>query len=328
MLQQTQAATVIAYFERFMEKFPTVRALASASEDEVLALWSGLGYYARARNLHRAAREVVARHGARFPTTFEALLELPGVGRSTAAAIAAFAGGERRAILDGNVRRLLARHAGISGDPSRSAVLARLWSEAEARLPPRAIERYTQGMMDLGAGVCLARRPACASCPVAADCFARLENRIAEIPVPRRRKAPERRRITMLAIVSRGEVLLEKRRSTGIWGGLWSLPEAAVWERPEAVLAREWGLRAERVEPLSAFEHAFTHFKLEVAPWRVDLRKRARIAPGKAAAWRSLRDLEAVALPAPVRRLLEAIASEPLTRARLPARAPAKGVLS
>ncbi len=309
MLQQTQVAAVIPYYERFVARFPTVAALAQASEEEVLALWSGLGYYARARNIHRAAREVAERHAGRFPATFDEIARLPGIGRSTAAAIAAFASGERRAILDGNVRRVLARHAGIAGDVSSPAVTARLWEVAETRLPARGIERYTQGMMDLGAAVCLPRNPHCLLCPVSADCIALNENRIAELPGRRPRVAPRRRRIAMLVVVSRGEVLLEKRPSRGIWGGLWSLPEADAAERPEAVLARDWGIEAASVEALEPFEHAFTHFTLEVAPWRIHVRKGTRVGEGKSATWLALSDLAGAALPSPVRKLLGKLVS-------------------
>ena len=308
MLQQTQVATVIPYYERFVARFPDVRSLAAASIDEVLALWSGLGYYARARNLHRAAQAVVDRHAGVFPATFEELELLPGVGRSTAGAIAAFAGGERRAILDGNVRRVLARHAGIGGDPSAAATLAALWAEAEARLPVRNIEAYTQAMMDLGADVCLASKPLCAACPVAADCVALHEGRIAELPGKRARRAKARRRIAMLVVVSRGEVLLEKRPASGIWGGLWSLPEAPADAMPAAVLKRDWGLTASHVEPLEPFEHAFTHFTLEVAPWHVRLAKASKIAQGRPATWMPLADISGAALPSPVKRLLSRLA--------------------
>jgi A/G-specific adenine glycosylase len=308
MLQQTQVATVIPYYERFLARFPTVAGLASASEDEVLALWSGLGYYARARNLHGAARAVMERHGGVFPTRFEDLAELPGVGRSTAGAIAAFASGEKRAILDGNVRRVLARHAGIGGDPSSTPVQAALWTEAEARLPARGIEAYTQGMMDLGANVCLARDPHCLLCPVAADCVARGENRIAELPGRKRRAERPRRRIAMLVVLSRGEVLLEKRPSAGIWGGMWSLPEADAASPPAEALARDWGIEAAEVEALEPFEHAFTHFTLEVTPWRIRARGAQRLAEGKPAAWLALGDLQGAALPSPVRRLLASLA--------------------
>ena len=309
MLQQTQVATVIPYYERFLARFPTVTELAAADADEVLALWSGLGYYARARNLHRAARAVVERHGGIFPTCFADLAELPGVGRSTAGAIAAFAAGERRAILDGNVRRVLARHAGIGGDPSGAAVQAALWRAAEARLPARGIEAYTQGMMDLGADVCLARDPHCLLCPVAGDCVARREDRIAELPGRKRRLTRPRRRIAMLVVLSRGEVLLEKRPAAGIWGGMWSLPEADAAAHPAEALARDWGIEAAGVEALQPFEHAFTHFTLEVTPWRIRARGATRLAEGRPGAWLALDELEGAALPSPVRRLLASLAA-------------------
>ena len=309
MLQQTQVATVIPYYERFLARFPDVAALAAAPEDDVMALWSGLGYYARARNLHRAARAVMERHGGVFPAASESLAQLPGVGRSTAAAIAAFAGGERGAILDGNVRRVLARHAGIGGDPSSPRVMARLWEEAEARLPRQGIEAYTQGMMDLGADVCLPRKPHCLICPVHADCVARIEDRTAELPGRRVRAPVKRRRIAMLVVLSHGEVLLEKRPPSGIWGGLWSLPEAAVDDPPREALARDWGLEALEVEALEPFEHAFTHFTLEVEPWRVRLGKSTRLAEGKAGTWLPLSELAGAALPSPVRKLLAKVVS-------------------
>jgi A/G-specific adenine glycosylase len=309
MLQQTQVATVIPYYERFLARFPDVAALAAAADDEVMALWSGLGYYARARNLHRAAREVMGQHGGVFPARSEELARLPGVGRSTAAAIAAFASGERGAILDGNVRRVLARHAGIPGDPASAKVAARLWREAEARLPQEGIEAYTQGMMDLGADVCLPRKPHCLICPVKADCVARIENRVDEIPGRRPRAPARRRRIAMLVVLSHGEVLLEKRPASGIWGGLWSLPEADC-AAPREALARDWGLEALAFEALEPFEHAFTHFTLEVEPWRVRLGKSTRFAEGKAGVWVPLTELAGAALPSPVRKLLKKLVSE------------------
>ncbi|HET9576762.1 MAG TPA: A/G-specific adenine glycosylase [Usitatibacter sp.] len=304
MLQQTQVATVIPYYERFLARYPDVAALAAAPIDDVLALWSGLGYYARARNLHRAACEVAARFGGAFPRSFDDLLTLPGIGRSTAAAIAAFASGERRAILDGNVKRVLARHAGIGGDPGSTAVLARLWSEAEARTPAGDIEAYTQGMMDLGADVCSARKPACLACPVAGDCVARNEARIDELPGRRARREARRKQVGMLVVLARGEVLLEKRPPAGIWGGLWSLPEFPAGERPEGRLRSEWGIEAARAFALAPFEHAFTHFTLEVEPWRIEVASKPAAAFDRAATWLALDDLEGAALPSPVRRLL------------------------
>ena len=290
MLQQTQVAAVIPFYERFIARFPTVADLASAEEDEVLALWSGLGYYARARNLHRAARRVADAGGA-FPATFEALAALPGVGRSTAGAIAVFASGERCAILDGNVRRVLARHAAIAGDPGRAATLARFWTESEARLPRRGIEAYTQGLMDLGATLCTARDPQCSRCPVAADCTARLQGRVAELPGKRPRTVKPTRRVAMLLALRAGEVLLEKRPREGIWGGLWSLPECD----PEAV--------PRGAQPLAPFTHAFTHFTLEVAPFRVS--QPLPNFPDKVPRlWLPLAEIESAALPSPVRALL------------------------
>jgi A/G-specific adenine glycosylase len=310
MLQQTQVTTVIPYYERFLARFPDVAALAAASADEVLALWSGLGYYARARNLHRAARDVVERFSGVFPVTRAALEQLPGVGRSTAAAIAAFASGERGAILDGNVRRVLARHAGIGGDPASAAVMTRLWSEAESRLPAGGIEPYTQGMMDLGANVCLSRNPRCPACPVAEDCVARIHDRIGELPGRHARAPARRRRIAMLVVLSRGEVLVEKRPSSGIWGGLWSLPEFDANLAPGEFLARAWGLEAATIDRLEPFEHAFTHFTLDVEPWRIEIGKSSRLAEGSAATWLPLTDLAGAALPSPVRKLLKKLASE------------------
>ena len=305
MLQQTQVATVIPYYERFVARFPDVRALARASEDDVLKLWSGLGYYARARNLHRAAQRVVADHDGVFPTRSAQLIELPGIGRSTAAAIAAFSSGERGAILDGNVRRVLARHAGIAGNPSDARTLAQLWSEAEARLPRTGVEAYTQGMMDLGADICLPRNPRCMLCPVNTTCVARIEGRIDEFPGKRVRGPARRKRIAMLVVISKGEVLLEKRPSSGIWGGLWSLPEVDAGEAPGKALARDWGIEAAQLERLEPFEHAFTHFTLEVEPWRVRLRKSMRLAEGtKTAIWMPLAGIAGAALPSPVKKLL------------------------
>ncbi|APV49074.1 A/G-specific adenine glycosylase [Betaproteobacteria bacterium GR16-43] len=299
MLQQTQVAAVIPYFERFLGRFPDVAALAGAPEDDVLALWSGLGYYARARNLHRAAREVMDRFAGVFPVRFDELITLPGVGRSTAAAIAAFASGERRAILDGNVKRVVARHAGIGGDPSTGAVLEALWDAAEARLPARGIEAYTQGMMDLGATVCLARNPRCDACPVRADCVAANEDRIAELPGRKKRAERKRRSTAMLVAISKGEVLLVKRPSPGIWGGLWSLPEVEASEVPKGAIA------------LPPFEHAFTHFTLEISPYRIKGSDSFIRATGLSRMKESdpfiqlpISEVDSAALPAPVKKLL------------------------
>ena len=226
MLQQTQVAAVIPYYTRFLQRFPDVCALASSPSPDVMAAWAGLGYYSRARNLHRCAQAVVERHEGRFPATVDALSALPGIGRSTAAAIAAFAFGERAAILDGNVKRVFARHFGVEGYPGATAVERRLWSIAERELPASGIEGYTQGLMDLGATLCVRVRPRCGDCPVAVTCVAKAQGRTAELPAPRPAKArPVRHATVVIVRDDRGALLLETRPPTGIWGGLVSLPE-------------------------------------------------------------------------------------------------------
>ena len=286
MLQQTQVASVIPYYERFLARFPDVRSLAAASEDEVLRLWSGLGYYARGRNLHRAARRVALDLKGAFPRSAAQIELLPGVGRSTAAAIAAFSFGERAAILDGNVKRVLARCFGVEGQQAQ-------WTLAERLLPKRGIETYTQALMDLGATLCTRTRPACERCPVAADCFARREGRIDELPSPRKRKPLPTRRVTWLVVLHGGEVLLERRPSRGIWGGLWTFPEKVP--------------RIKKQRHLPTIDHGFTHFKLKVRPVLCSATLRAE-APGRI--WLPLKDAVAAAVPAPVKTLLSGLLSE------------------
>jgi len=309
MLQQTQVATVIPYFERFMARFPDVEALARASEEEVMRHWSGLGYYARARNLHRGAQEVVARHGGRFPATAAEVEALPGIGRSTAAAILAFSSGARLAILDGNVKRVLARHFGVEGAVDSASVLRELWTLAESLLPARGIETYTQGLMDLGATVCGRSRPDCAACPVRDTCVALRDGRVAELPGRRPARAARVREIAMLVVVSGGEVLLEKRPGSGIWGGLWSLPEAPPSLDPVAHAAKAMGVRAVAAEALPPFRHAFTHFTLAVTPWLLRTGHRAaRAREPSGSTWLALGEVRSAALPAPVKRLLASLA--------------------
>lgn len=310
MLQQTQVATVLPYYARFMARFPNLRALAQAPLDEVLALWSGLGYYARARNLHRAARDIMARHGGRFPHGFDAVAALPGIGRSTAGAICVFAHGARYPILDGNVKRVLARCFGIEGWPGDKAVQDRLWAVAESVLPEKNIEGYTQGLMDLGALVCLRRAPLCGACPLKAQCTAFRQGLTAALPTPRPRKAQPRRRIRMLVLTHGGRVLLEKRAEQGIWGGLWSLPEAQAAQGTEdtrdiAALCRRYGAPAARPQPLAPVAHVFTHFRLDIAPWRCEVRNAVR---REGHAWMPLAEALRSGLPAPVRRILAGLA--------------------
>ncbi len=303
MLQQTQVATVIPYFERFLARFPVLPALAAAHEDEVLALWSGLGYYSRARNLHAAARSIIAGHGGAFPSTPDAIARLPGVGRSTAAAIAALAFGQPCAILDGNVKRVLARHGGLAGWPGDRKVEAALWTLAESRLPRAGIEAYTQGMMDLGALVCTRSRPDCTACPVNGDCIARTQCRIDELPTPRPKKTLPEKQVQMLLLLDRGELMLEKRPSQGIWGGLWSLPELAPDADAAGHCRDRFGFVPLTQQALPQFTHSFTHFRLHIRPVRLHLAPRHATLPGQV--WLPLADALDAALPAPIRTLVK-----------------------
>lgn len=288
MLQQTQVSAVVPYYERFLARCPDIKTLAAASEEEVLRLWSGLGYYARGRNLHRAAKRIVFDLKEVFPQTASEIEALPGVGRSTAAAIAAFAFGERAAILDGNVRRVLARRFGVEGEQAQ-------WRLAEKLLPVRDIRGYTQALMDLGATVCTRASPACKRCPVVSDCVAFRQGRVAELPTPRVRKPQPTRRATWFVLMHRGEVLLERRPSTGIWGGLWVFPEKI----PDYEVKRR--------KRLPALEHGFTHFKLKVQPILCDVRRISPRAEAPGRMWLALEDAAGAAVPAPVKALLSGL---------------------
>jgi len=302
MLQQTQVATVIPYFERFVARFPDLPALAAALEDDVLALWSGLGYYSRARNLHAAARAVMTRHGGIFPARPNIIAQLPGVGRSTAAAIAALAFSQRGAILDGNVKRVLTRHGGIAGWSGDKKVESALWTLAESLLPDTAIETYTQGMMDLGALVCTRSQPNCAVCPLHADCVAHTQDRVHELPTPRPKKTLPEKQVQMLLLLDRGELMLEKRPSQGIWGGLWSLPELPPDVDAASHCRERFGFTALAQQALPQFTHSFTHFKLHIQPVQLQLAPRPDTPPGQI--WLPLADALDAALPAPVRTLV------------------------
>lgn len=324
MLQQTQVAAVIEYYQRFLARLPTVAALAQAPADEVMALWAGLGYYSRARNLHRCAKVVMSEHGGEFPRDPAVLVTLPGIGRSTAAAIAAFSAGVRSPILDGNVKRVFARFFGIHGHPGEKAVENEMWRLAEAVLPPAGPDQaadmvsYTQGLMDLGATVCSRGKPACLAdalaCPFSTACVARREGLTAALPTPKVRAAiPERS--TVMLVMRRGrEVLLSLRPDSGIWGGLWSLPEMAVGELPfDAELAERTALQhAQRfgtptaVSMIGELTHVFTHFRLLIRAIRVEMTGAALRdeADGPPLRWLSLDELDALGTPAPVRRLL------------------------
>ncbi len=307
MLQQTQVATVQAYYPRFLQAFPDVAALAAAPLDAVFALWSGLGYYSRARNLHRCAQAVVGEHGGHFPSSSAALAALPGIGRSTAAAIAAFCFGERAAILDGNVKRVLTRVLGFGGDLAGAAQERELWALATSLLPDQGIEAYTQGLMDLGATLCLARAPRCASCPVHGSCVAARESQQDRYPVKTRKLKRGRREHVWLWLQWRHGVWLQQRPPTGVWAGLWSLPELESVAAFEQASARWPGTP----EPLPSFTHTLTHLDWTLHPvrWSVPARTAAsRIAelvrPWPTGRWFSLDEALASGLPAPLRKLL------------------------
>lgn len=312
MLQQTQVSTVIPYYARFLERFPTVEALAAAPIDDVMALWAGLGYYSRARNLYRCAQVVTEEHGGRFPSTVEGLAELPGIGRSTAAAIASFAFGARATILDGNVKRVLARVFGVEGFPGEKRVENAMWTLAESLVPDADasdadVSAYTQGLMDLGATLCTRGKPDCERCPFAGDCVAKTTGRQRQLPASRPKKAVPTRRTWMLVLLDGDAVMLEKRPPTGIWGGLWSLPEAA-GEAALADRALTFGATA-KASPLAPLTHTFTHFKLDIEPRVVELEhKGAMLAANEGeTVWVALREIDAYGVPAPVRKLLDGL---------------------
>ncbi|QSI77209.1 A/G-specific adenine glycosylase [Niveibacterium microcysteis] len=305
MLQQTQVDTVIPYYQRFLARFPDLASLAAAPVDDVLALWSGLGYYARARNLHAAAQQIARMHGGRFPQSASAIAELPGIGRSTAAAIAAFCFGERAAILDGNVKRVLARHFGIEGFPGVRAVEQSMWALAESLLPAQGVDTYTQSLMDLGATVCTRSRPRCADCPVTGSCVARQQGRQAELPTPRPTRVVPERQSRVLIARNDGAVLLQKRPPHGIWGGLYALPEIPDELDAEAH-ALALGLRANGgATPLPPLRHAFTHFRLTLEPQLLDVSGEGIHDP--AWRWAAPHEWDSLGLPTPVRRLLDSL---------------------
>jgi A/G-specific adenine glycosylase len=310
MLQQTQVAAVVPYYERFLSQFPDIAALAKARLDDVMPFWAGLGYYARARNLHRAAQQIIARHGGVFPRDFDSIHALAGIGRSTAAAISVFSYGEKCAILDGNVKRVFARHFCEEGDLKSKAVEDRLWRIAEANLPRADIESYTQGLMDLGATLCTRSRPACPGCPVRRSCLALKHGRVDELPAKRARLILPQRQTRMLIIISAsGEVLLEKRPPTGIWGGLLSLPELALDADITAAMAMRYGLTGRMVREMDTVDHGFTHFSLEIFPTQVALDRIRSRAMEPGLIWLRLDDAMDAAIPAPVKRILHSVQS-------------------
>ncbi len=303
MLQQTQVATVIPYYQRFLASFPDVAALAAAPIEAVIEHWAGLGYYARARNLHRCAQQIVAVHAGKFPKTSEQLVELPGIGRSTAAAVAAFAFGQRAAILDGNVKRVLCRHFGIDGFPGAAPVDRALWELAESLLPESDIEAYTQGLMDLGATLCTRGRPRCGYCPLAAECVACRDGRQGELPQAKPRKAVPERSSSFVLISDGQRLLLERRPPSGLWGGLLVPPEG----EPAGVLAR-LGLHVTGQRELAPFKHVFTHFRLTLQPVLCEVAANQVCAePGME--WVEIAKAADAGVPTPIRKLIRQVAS-------------------
>lgn len=308
MLQQTQVGTVIGYYRRFVQRFPDIESLAAAPVDEVLHLWTGLGYYARARNLHRAAQLVMSQHGGKFPESIEAVQSLPGIGRSTAGAILALSRSQRHPILDGNVKRVLARHFAIEGFPGERHVEQKLWQLAQACTPAERVAQYTQAIMDLGATVCLRSRPLCDVCPLSASCVARAAGKQGALPTPRPRKArPQRAAFVVLAFHD-GAALLERRPPAGIWGGLWTFPQF-----DDLHAAQRW-IDAQTVpeaaaERLAPYRHSFTHFDLTLHPIVV----RAGSVPGVTDparyCWYDSRQPAKIGLAKPVLELLSVLES-------------------
>jgi A/G-specific adenine glycosylase len=306
MLQQTQVATVLGYYERFMQRFPDVHALAVAPVDEVLHLWTGLGYYARARNLHRAAQLIVAEQGGEFPETIEAVQALPGIGRSTAGAILALARAQRHPILDGNVKRVLARYFGIEGFPGEREVEKTLWSLADECTPAERVADYTQAIMDLGATLCVRSRPLCAACPLAEHCVARIEGRQSVVPAPRPKKIrPQRTAYVVLMVRDDGAVLLERRPPVGIWGGLWALPQ---FDDREAIpLPLRAAGQAGGAMSLPPYFHSFTHFDLTLHPLLVRATPTQAVADTDRYCWYEPRQPARIGLTKPTVDLIRAL---------------------
>jgi A/G-specific adenine glycosylase len=309
MLQQTQVATVIPYYERFIREFPDIRSLAEAPLDEVLHQWTGLGYYARARNLQACAQAIIAEHSGIFPDTLEAVSALPGIGRSTAGAILAISRGQRHPILDGNVKRVLARVFGIAGDPSSSSVVASLWDRAEACTPATRVGDYTQAIMDLGATLCTRTRPACTVCPMNDGCIAALEGRQGELPgIKQKRFRPSREATLLIAqrgVSTSSSVLVERRPTSGLWGGLWAPPQ---FESENAAI--EWctkkiGSAKVDAATLAPIDHAFTHFDLRLNPLRVRCQLTSQVREDGDLLWYRLQAPPRIGLPQPIAQLFE-----------------------
>ena len=306
MLQQTQVATVIPYYEKFLARFPTIKALAAADVESVMGLWSGLGYYARARNLHACAQQIMRNHGGKFPQLVETITLLPGIGPSTANSIAAFCFGARTPILDGNVKRVLTRQFGIEGFPGLPAIESELWALAEALVPKKNVGVYNQAQMDLGSLICTRSKPRCNDCPVASRCVALKLGRTEALPTRKAKREIPEREVTLLMLVQDGKVLLQLRPPSGIWGGLLSLP-ALPDDADATVYAKSvLGCRTGKWSALPLLTHTFTHFRLHISTKRADVTDDPRVAEGTSR-WLAFADLADAPLPAPIRVLLGAL---------------------
>lgn len=306
MLQQTQVKTVIPYYRNFLKAFPSISVLAESSLDEVLSFWAGLGYYSRARNLHQSAIAIKQNHKGKFPTRYDDVLALPGIGPSTAGAILAQALNQRHAILDGNVKRVLSRYHAIEGWPGHSDVSGLLWEKAEEHTPQQRVDDYTQAIMDLGATLCVRSSPVCEHCPLNGDCKAYLNNSVSLYPTKKLRKVMPVKRIQMLIIKnSSGSVLLEKRPPTGIWGGLWSLPEVAVVDDAAHFCAEQWSLKAKTEKRGDTFRHTFSHYHLDITPcWMIVDGEVDAVKEGDEIVWCDSGDLKQIGVSTPVASLL------------------------
>ena len=315
MLQQTQVASVIGYYSKFMQRFPNIAALALAAQEDVLQHWSGLGYYSRARNLHHAATIIMDQYNGAFPQDFDIIQTLPGIGRSTAAAIASFAFNQVQTILDGNVKRVLARHFLVEGWPSSPKVEKDLWRLAEELLPQQDMVAYTQGLMDLGATLCSRSKPKCSSCPLINTCAAYQQNRVAELPTPKPRKAIPEKYTTMLILLHGDEIMLEKRPPTGIWGGLLSFPETDAKLGFETIVLNQFAIIAEATQPLPVLSHAFTHFKLHIQPQPMQALKLQPEIDEPKYIWLSIEDAIGAAIPTPIRKILHSLLKQSVINA-------------
>ncbi|WP_218354343.1 A/G-specific adenine glycosylase [Alteromonas lipotrueiana] len=306
MLQQTQVATVIPYYERFMTSFADVQTLAAAPVDDVLHHWTGLGYYARARNLHKAAKQIVEDHNGKFPQTLEQVIALPGIGRSTAGAVLSLACAQRHAILDGNVKRVLARYYAIEGWPGQKKVENTLWSLAEQNLPSERCQHYTQAMMDLGAMVCTRSRPKCDACPLQSECLAYAQGRQADFPGKKPKKDKPVKNTNLVALLVAGQIYLIQRPLSGLWGGLYGFIES---QQSVEQVAKEYGLTNFNQHTLTSFRHTFSHFHLDITPVLLIAQQQniMNVAEELSARWFPLNEPIEVGLAAPTKKIIEQI---------------------